>query len=214
MQASPGLVFTLCKVPPPRMLTMIPAQYGVSLTSRDGLMLAMRKPTTVTAMPRASCSRASSSGNLQPQHVGASSPLGLGAPGPFFGPMVVVGPGGRLRVLARRRARGGGGAGRGASQRGPALLFGYCSGAEQIWQRHAGLPGPPEPQGGHRGVANCQREVAAPAGLGQGWPVGLGALGTPSACVLVHICMLVIHETALVSAYCRVCVFLYACAPA
>lgn len=70
------------------MLTRIPAQNGVSLTSREGLMLAMRKPTTVTAMPRASCSRASSSGNRQPQHVRASSsPHSLGAPVPFFGPM-------------------------------------------------------------------------------------------------------------------------------
>lgn len=70
------------------MLTMIPAQNGVSLTSREELMLAMRKPTTVTAMPRASCSSASSSGNRQPQHVRASSsPHSLGAPLPFFGPM-------------------------------------------------------------------------------------------------------------------------------
>lgn len=69
------------------MLTMIPAQNGVSLTSREELMPAMRKPTTVTAMPSASCSSASSSGNRQPQHFRASSPLSLGAPAPLFGPM-------------------------------------------------------------------------------------------------------------------------------
>ena len=70
------------------MLTMIPAQNGVSLTSREELMPAMRKPTTVTATPSASCSSASSSGNRQPQHVRASSsPHSLGAPAPLFGPM-------------------------------------------------------------------------------------------------------------------------------
>lgn len=102
---------------------MIPAQNGVSLTSRDGLMLAMRKPTTVTAMPRASCSSASSSGNLQPQHVGASSLLGLGAPGPFFGPMVVVGPRQSAACPCPEGGRGVGAAlgGEQASGTGPAL---------------------------------------------------------------------------------------------
>lgn len=51
------------------MLTMIPAQWGVSLVSREGLMVVMRKATTVMAMPSSSCSRAMSSGKRQPQHL-------------------------------------------------------------------------------------------------------------------------------------------------
>lgn len=58
------------------MLTMIPAQWGVSLASREGLMVVMRKATTVMAMPSSSCSRAMSSGKRQPQHVWLPSPSG------------------------------------------------------------------------------------------------------------------------------------------
>lgn len=67
------------------MLTIIPAQYGVSLTSREELMPAIRKPSTVTEVPNASCSNANSSGKRQPQQVWDSSswPL-LGSPLAFF----------------------------------------------------------------------------------------------------------------------------------
>lgn len=51
------------------MLTIIPAQYGVSLTSREELIPAIRKPSTVTEMPNASCNKANSSGKRQPQQV-------------------------------------------------------------------------------------------------------------------------------------------------
>lgn len=40
------------------MLTIIPAQYGVSLTSREELMPAIRKPSTVTETPNTSCNKA------------------------------------------------------------------------------------------------------------------------------------------------------------
>lgn len=91
------------------MLTMIPAQNGVSLTSREGLMLAMRKPSTVTAMPRASCSSASSSGKRQPQQVRASSSTSSCAPGLALRPMfrsvvaAVAAPGPRLGLPGRQR---------------------------------------------------------------------------------------------------------------
>lgn len=67
------------------MLTIIPAQYGVSLTSREELMPAIRKPSTVTEVPNASCSNANSSGKRQPQQVWDSSswPV-LGSPLAFF----------------------------------------------------------------------------------------------------------------------------------
>lgn len=67
------------------MLTIIPAQYGVSLTSREELMPAIRKPSTVTEMPNASCNKANSSGKRQPQQVWDSSswPV-LGSPLVFF----------------------------------------------------------------------------------------------------------------------------------
>lgn len=55
------------------MLTIIPAQYGVSLTSREELMPAIRKPSTVTETPNTSCNKANSSGKRQPQHVWDSS---------------------------------------------------------------------------------------------------------------------------------------------
>lgn len=58
------------------MLTMIPAQWGVSLASREGLMVVMRKATTVMVMPSSSCSRAMSSGKRQPQHLWLPSSSG------------------------------------------------------------------------------------------------------------------------------------------
>lgn len=58
------------------MLTVIPAQWGVSLASREGLMVVMRKAMTVMAMPSSSCSRAMSNGKRQPQHVWLPSPSG------------------------------------------------------------------------------------------------------------------------------------------
>lgn len=58
------------------MLTMIPAQWGVSLASREGLMVVMRKATTAMAMPSSSCSTAMSSGKRQPQHVWLPSASG------------------------------------------------------------------------------------------------------------------------------------------
>lgn len=55
------------------LLTMIPAQDGVSLTSKDGLMAAIRKASTVTETPKASCTKASSNGKRHPQHLGGAS---------------------------------------------------------------------------------------------------------------------------------------------
>jgi hypothetical protein len=111
------------------MLTMIPAQNGVSLTSREGLMLAMRKPSTVTAMPNASCSSASSSGKRQPQQVRASSSgsswaLGLG-----------------LRPMFPRWC----------------LRLGLAAGPAQSAETGLSKSGKHWQEGDPRGVANCQR---------------------------------------------------------
>lgn len=51
------------------MLTMMPAQYGLSLPSSEELMLAMRKPNTMMETPKASCKKAISNGKRQPQHL-------------------------------------------------------------------------------------------------------------------------------------------------
>lgn len=59
------------------MLTIIPAQWGVSLANKEGLMVVMRKATTAMAMPSSSCSKAMSRGKRQLQHVWLPS-----APGP------------------------------------------------------------------------------------------------------------------------------------
>lgn len=98
-------------------------------------MLAMRKPSTVTAMPSASCSSASSSGKRQPQQVRASSSTRSCAPGlglrPMFRPVVaaVAAPGPRL--------------GR------PCLQLGLSKCGKHSQATVA--------EGDSRGVANCQR---------------------------------------------------------
>lgn len=167
------------------MLTMIPAQNGVSLTSREELMPAMRKPTTVTAMPRASCSSASSSGNRQPQHVRASSsPHSLGAPAPLFGPMSsgsaasaaggppwlrAPRPGSSLPMAAAGAAAR---AARGGPRQHCSASYGGWTNMENIWRDSPSLwrPRGPAAEGESRGVINCQHagQDAAPA-----WPGGV-----------------------------------------
>lgn len=67
------------------LLTMIPAQWGVSLASREELMATMRKATPAIAIPSRSCNRATSKGKRQPQQIWASSVTGPLVPAfPFF----------------------------------------------------------------------------------------------------------------------------------
>lgn len=168
-------------------------------------MPAMRKPTTVTAMPSASCSSASSSGNRQPQHVRASSsPLSLGAPAPLFGPMssgpAASAAGGPPWLRAPRPGRSlpmaaAGAAAAGAGRAGPARRV---MEAEQIWKtfgatgRASEGHGEPAAEGESRGVANCQRtgQDAAPAHSGR----VAGRLPNPAlfgqaACARACVCM-------------------------
>lgn len=64
---------------------MIPAQWGVSLASREELMATMRKATPAIAIPSRSCKRATSKGKRQPQQIWASSVTGPSVPAfPFF----------------------------------------------------------------------------------------------------------------------------------
>lgn len=57
----------------PDLLTIIPAQCGVSLTSNEEQFTAMMKATVVMDTPRVSWSRATKRGKRQPQQVCASS---------------------------------------------------------------------------------------------------------------------------------------------